>query len=148
MLFTQGSQSEIELGGVPRQGTPPADQDCNPAAFLAPSTWTHTPQLPSPHSLTPVFMARDSELSGPTPSHSGRHRCCVRALAAFELLTLCQVPSDEGNENKCFFPLGSGYSGSQHTKKRKQRQQKWGVGKARPGSSHPPCKDTPRMRWL
>lgn len=36
------------------------------------------------------------------------------ARAAFELLTLCQLPSDERNENKYFFSLSTGYSRSQH----------------------------------
>lgn len=52
-------------------------------------------------SLTPILPARDPGLSTPTPDHSRRR---VSARAAFELLTFCQVPSDERNENTYFFP--------------------------------------------
>ena len=55
---------------------------------------------------------------GPTAARPGaRPLWPQRALAAFELLTFCQLPSDERNENKYFFPLGSGYSRSQHKRR-------------------------------
>ncbi|KAJ8775819.1 hypothetical protein J1605_016046 [Eschrichtius robustus] len=55
---------------------------------------------------------------GPTAARPGaRPLWPQRALAAFELLTFCQLPSDERNENKYFFSLGSGYSRSQHKRR-------------------------------
>lgn len=65
---------------------------------------------------------------GPTAARPGaRPLSPQRALAAFELLTFCQLPSDERNENKYFFSLGSGYSRSQH-KRRGEGQPTWGWG--------------------
>lgn len=78
---------------------------------------------------------------GPTAARPGaRPLWPQRALAAFELLTFCQLPSDERNENKYFFPwavaipVPSTKGGGRGSRRRS------GVGRARPGVYHGPQK--------
>lgn len=105
------------------------DLDSEPASFPAPRPQRPKRRPPSYSlSLTPILPARDPRLSRP-PDHSRRRRHRrVRMRAAFELLTSCQVPSDERKENKYFFPHGQWSFWFPKQKERGARDSKSGGG--------------------
>lgn len=91
---------------------------------------------PGPSPRRPRPPRRDLQPRGP----GARPLWPQRALAAFELLTFCQLPSDERNENKYFFPwavaipVPSTKGGGRGSRRRS------GVGRAKPGVYHGPQK--------
>lgn len=108
-------------------GAEPCSDGSLPGARAGPGRGWGAAQARRPPRLSGPGAPARAPRGDPRPSGPRRPLSPPRVLAAFELLTFCQLPSDERNENKYFFSLGSGYSRSPH-KRTGEGQPAWGWG--------------------
>lgn len=128
-------------------GAEPCSDGSLPGARAGPGRGWGAAQARRPPRLSGPGAPARAPRGDPRPSGPRRPLSPPRVLAAFELLTFCQLPSDERNENKYFFSLGSGYSRSPH-KRTGEGQPAWGWGgESRAGLCRAPHK-CPLETWM